>query len=176
MKILIRVAATLVVLVLVVVIIGYALPRDHQAASSAVISGAPDSVFAVITNPAGYSAWRTDVTKIEMRQADSGRVAWTEYMGSDAIPMVITASAAPNRVVSRIDSRSLPFGGTWTYNIMPVAGGSRVTIIEDGSVYNPVFRFVSRFVMGHNGTMDGYLRALGKKFGTAVEPTHGKAG
>ena len=61
------------------------------------------------------------------------------------------------------------------------SGGSVVTITEHGSVYNPVFRFVSRFIMGHTATIDGYLRALGRKFGNeptptvvaAAEPAHG---
>jgi hypothetical protein len=35
-------------------------------------------------------------------------------------------------------------------------------ITEDGEVYNPVFRFVSRFVMGHTATMDKYLADVGK--------------
>jgi hypothetical protein len=34
-----------------------------------------------------------------------------------------------------------------------------------------VFRFVSRFIMGHTATIDAYLRALGKRFGTEPIPT-----
>ncbi|HMA23731.1 MAG TPA: hypothetical protein VKP00_07045, partial [Gemmatimonadaceae bacterium] len=47
---------------------------------------------------------------------------------------------------------------------------SRVTIVERGSVYNPLFRFVSRFFMGHTATIDAYLRALGKRFGEEPVP------
>jgi hypothetical protein len=36
-------------------------------------------------------------------------------------------------------------------------------------VYNPLFRFISRYVMGHTATIESYLRALGKRFGD--EPT-----
>ena len=43
---------------------------------------------------------------------------------------------------------------------------------EDGEVYNPIFRFVSRFVMGHHATMDRYLRNLGRKFGGEQQPVH----
>ena len=38
-------------------------------------------------------------------------------------------------------------------------------ITEDGEVYNPVFRFVSRAVMGHTAMLDAYLKALGKAVG-----------
>jgi hypothetical protein len=34
-------------------------------------------------------------------------------------------------------------------------------ITEQGEVYNPVFRFVSRFVIGQNRTIETYLRDLG---------------
>ena len=50
-------------------------------------------------------------------------------------------------------------------------GGSVVTITERGSVYNPVFRFVSRFILGHTATMETYLRSLGHRFGGDVTPT-----
>ncbi len=40
------------------------------------------------------------------------------------------------------------------------AGGTRVRVTEDGEVYNPLFRFVSRFIMGHTATMDRYLDDL----------------
>jgi hypothetical protein len=45
-----------------------------------------------------------------------------------------------------------------------------VTITERGLVGNPIFRFVSRFVIGQTATMDSYLRALGKRFGEEVTP------
>jgi len=64
------------------------------------------------------------------------------------------------------------FGGTWTYEVAAVDGGSQVTITEDGWVANPLFRFLSHTVFGVHGTMDGYLKALGKRFGEAVTPEH----
>jgi hypothetical protein len=38
-------------------------------------------------------------------------------------------------------------------------------ITEDGEVYNPVFRFVSKFVMGQTATLDAYLKAMGNAVG-----------
>ena len=40
------------------------------------------------------------------------------------------------------------------------AGGSDLTITEDGEVYNVIFRFMSRFVFGHHATMDAFLKNL----------------
>ena len=44
-----------------------------------------------------------------------------------------------------------------------------VRITEDGEVYNPIFRFVSRFVFGQTRMLDAYLRALGQATGQQIE-------
>ena len=75
----------------------------------------------------------------------------------------------PRRMVGRIADPKLAFGGTWTYELAPVGGGCEVRITEDGEVYNPVFRYVSK-ATGHAGTIEKYLRALGRKFGQDVVP------
>ena len=42
-------------------------------------------------------------------------------------------------------------------------------ITEDGEVYHPLYRFMSRFVFGHTTTIDRYLTDLGRKLGHPVE-------
>ena len=78
----------------------------------------------------------------------------------------VVESVAPSRWTTRIADPDLPFGGTWTYVITPLPdGGSTLTITEHGDVSNPIYRFVSRFVIGHTATLDKYLHSLAKKFG-----------
>jgi len=48
-------------------------------------------------------------------------------------------------------------------------GVANVRITENGQVYNPVIRLMSRFVLGHTRTMDIYPYALGKATGQEVE-------
>ena len=54
---------------------------------------------------------------------------------------------------------SQPVGNTYCAS----GSGTRVSITERGEVYNPIFRFLSRFVFGHTGTMETYLRDLARK-------------
>ncbi len=42
--------------------------------------------------------------------------------------------------------------------------GSTVTVTEDGWVANPIFRFVSRLIIGHHATMDALLTQVAKTF------------
>jgi hypothetical protein len=55
--------------------------------------------------------------------------------------------------------------GTWTFEFVPEGDGTRLTITERGEVYNPIFRFMSRFVFGHTATMDAFVENLGKRIG-----------
>ena len=45
----------------------------------------------------------------------------------------------------------------------------RVTLTEAGEIYNPIFRFMARFVFGYSGTIEAYLKALHAKFGETAE-------
>ena len=80
-----------------------------------------------------------------------------------------------HRFTVRIADAKLPFGGAWTYEIAAAPGGTAVTITENGDIRNPVMRFLSRFVFGQTSTMDGVLRALGKRHGETVTPGPGIA-
>ena len=82
------------------------------------------------------------------------------------------AEQAGRRLVTKIADDSLPFGGTWTYELSrPSAGnGAVLRITENGEVKNVVFRFISRFILGQTATMDTYLRDLGRKLGETTRP------
>jgi hypothetical protein len=69
-------------------------------------------------------------------------------------------------LITKIADPKLPFGGTWTYDIAPAGDSCTLTITENGEVYNPLFRFVSRFIIGQSTTMDGYIKALDAKLGS----------
>ena len=163
--------ALIVVIAAIAFGVGYSLPENHVARRTALIPAPPDSVWRTITDIANYPSWRSDVKKVEMLRSPNGRIAWREGSGGDAIPMEMMESEPPTRLVVRIASDSLPFGGTWTYSLVPRGSGTEVTITEAGVVRHPLFRFVSRYVMGHTKTIDDYLHALGRKFGADVVPS-----
>ena len=164
-------AAGLLGILLIVVVIGALLPRDHVAAMSARITAPPSAVWAALTDPSQYPKWRKDVIDVEMLPPAPTGPAWREKSGHGSIRMVMDVADAPRRMVTRIADDNVPFGGTWECIVEPDgASFSRVSITERGSVRNPVFRFVSRFVMGHTASIDAYLRALGEHFGSEPIP------
>jgi len=160
MKWMLIVGSVLVVIILVTLIVGWSLPVKHTASRRATFATPPDAVWKVLTDVDAYPQWRSDLKKVERLPDRDGRTAWTEEGTNGRITFVVERSEAPRVLVTRIADPNLPFGGSWTYEIAPSAGGSTLTITENGEVYNPIFRVMSRFVFGHEATMTAYLGHL----------------
>ena len=164
------IVGALVVVVLIVVVIGYLLPQSHTASMSARYAASPDSLWTSLTDVSAFPKWRPGVTQVEVLPDENGQRGWREHSGSDVVTYRVVESQPPRRLVARIADDNLPYGGQWTYDLAPEGSGTHLTITEHGEVYNPIFRFVSRFFLGYTGTMDGVLRALGTKHGETVTP------
>jgi uncharacterized protein YndB with AHSA1/START domain len=161
MRIALIILGAFAVLVIIVVAVGLSLPVKHSAVGEARFRQSPAEIFAVIIDVKNFPTWRPSVKNAEMLPDSAGRKRFRET-GSDGSILYEIEQAAPNtRLVTRIADRSLPFGGSWTYELIPDGDSTILRITEDGEVYNPIFRFVSRFVMGHTATINRYLRDLG---------------
>jgi hypothetical protein len=157
---LIWIVGVVVGLIMFIVIIGFMLPQDHRATASAPINAPPEAVFATITNWQEFPTWRSGLKSISPREGGG----WIETGSNGVIPFEIVERMAPSRLVTKIADPKLPFGGTWSWTIAPDGDGCVVTIAEDGEVYNPFFRFMSRFVFGYEATMRTVLSDLRRKF------------
>ena len=165
----------IVAIVLIVVLIGAMLPQSHVAVRSAKFRRPATEMFRTITDVASAASWRKDVQRSEMLPPKDTRIAWREVSKDGAVNYEgeIVRSPAPGmagRFISRITGKNLPYGGEWITDVAERDDGSVVTVMERGEVYNPIFRFVSKFVMGHSATIDAYLRALGRHVGEEVTP------
>lgn len=132
MKWLLISGGVLAALVVVMIVIGAMLPVAHVASGSAQFAKAPPQLFAAME-------------KLTAEQLD--------------VPFDVVERQEPARLVTRIRPGQA-FGGTWTYEIVPDGAGSKLTITENGEVYNPLFRFLSRYAFGHTATIDGFLKKL----------------
>ena len=154
-------------------LIGAVVPRQHRATSTVTLPQPPDSVWKVVRDLGALPAWWPTV-KESVRQPDkNGQEVWRQTMSGWDVPLIIVESAPPRRLVTQIDtSAGGAFGGTWTYELTADSEGTKISVTEAGWIGNPIFRFLSRFVFGYYGSLDGYLKALGKHFGEAVQPAH----
>lgn len=163
MKWLFLVVGVLVVLVGLIAAIGALLPQQHSATLSARFSKPPQAVWDAISGPPD---WRSEVRTFETLPAREGRRTWKEIdQRGQAVTYEAVEESPPTLLVTRIADRDLPYGGTWIHEITPDPGGCVLTITEEGEIYNPIFRFMARFVFGYSGTIDAYMKALQAKLG-----------
>lgn len=155
----------LVSAVVLVVLIGWLLPKNHVATRVGRYRQSPETIWAAITDVDAMPSWREGLKSVKRLPDRNGLPVHLEVTSSGEMPMETIEMTPPRKLVSRIAGSKLPFGGTWTFEIAPVADGATLRITENGYVTNPVFRFVSRFVLGYTGEMEKYLRSLAKKFG-----------
>ena len=167
MRWLIGAIALVVALAAVVVAVGALLPTAHVASRSARFPAPPERVWAAITGVEEFPRWRSDVAAVSLVEAEGGGRRWREHESASrrdrGITYEVVEAAEPRRLVTRIADPELPFGGRWVFDLAPEDGGTRLTITEHGEVYNPLFRFMSRFVFGHTATIERYLASLERR-------------
>ena len=160
----------LIGLILLMAAIGAFLPKEHVATQSARFRSQPAVLWQKMTDVSKFVEWRKDVKAVVEHPGGDARAGWTEvWTHGERVPIEVKVWNPSARLVTRIAAKDLAFGGTWTYELTPAGGGTELRITENGEVYNPLFRFLSRFVFGHTATMRKYLLALGESLGEHVE-------
>lgn len=168
MKIVLIVVGAVALLVLVVVVVGALLPKHHVSSRQADFQATPEKLFALVAGP---QDWRPDVAKCEEVSDNSGRRFQRETnRHNETITYELLDVNSPHSIQRRIATPNLPYSGSWTFVFTPNAGGTNVRITEDGEVYNPIFRFVTRFILGETATIDSYLKAMGGATGQKIQP------
>lgn len=164
MKWLLIVVLSLAGLLILVVVIGALLPQKHHVTRTIVLNQPAEAVWNLISGP---PTWRPEIRNYQELPPHEGHRMWRETdKDGQTITYEAVESAPPRRLVSHIADPKLPFGGSWIYEITPTGSGCSLMITEDGEVYNPLFRFVSRFIMGHTAAIDAYLKAVQTKLGS----------
>lgn len=147
------------------VLIGALLPKGHRATLSLVTEASPERIWGLISDFEHHPKWRRQLAGIERQADQDGKPVWKEIRSDGwGLPLRVEESIAPKRQVTRIADPKAPFGGTWTFEIDREGAMTRIRITEDGEVYNPAFRFMSKF-MDQSATIREYLRALAAELG-----------
>ena len=152
-------------ILVLIALIGWLLPKEHTVTREARFHQPPEAVWKAITDIDAMPSWRQGLKSVKRLPDQNSLAAWVETTDSGVFPLETVVSQPPSKLVVRIADPKLPFGGTWTYEIAAAPPGSILRIREDGEIYNPIFRFLSRFVFGYSGTIETYLKSLSRKFG-----------
>jgi len=155
-------------ILILIALIGWLLPKEHTVTREGRFHQPPEAVWKAITDIDAMPSWRQGLKSVKRLPDQNGLPSWVETTDSGKLPFETVLSQPPSKLVVRIADPKLPFGGTWTYEITATSSGSILRIREDGEIYNPLFRFLSRFVFGYSGTIETYLKSLTKKFAEPV--------
>lgn len=159
MKWFIRLLIILGMLITSMLIIGSVLPEQHTATASHTFQSSQEQVWSVLADFSTWPTWRSDLKEIR-----SGHNTFSEVMSDgEIIEYRIEEFKTPERIVTKVITPDLPYGGSWTYELIPAGTGCTLTITEHGEVYNPMFRFMAKYLFGHTLTMNRYLDDLKKK-------------
>jgi hypothetical protein len=170
MKLFFLIVAVVFALILAVLVIGALLPKSHLASRQIILHRSPDEVYQTVRDFSAAPSWRPDLERVEMIATADNHVRFREHGEQGGITYDLIEDRPGEKIVTRIADLDLGYSGAWTYTFTKEVESTRVQITESGEVSNILFRFLSRFVFGHTGTMEKYLTALGKKFGEDVSP------
>jgi uncharacterized protein YndB with AHSA1/START domain len=172
-RVLLIIGGVLVLAIGIVLVGGALMPRTHVAASTVLIDQPVDSVWAAVSGFENLPRWWSDVQRVERVADTEGGETWTYHMSTGRMTIAVESAEPPRRLVTRIVADDdAPFGGTWTYDLVPAGDGTRVTITEDGYINNLFFRFVANAFIGVHATADSYLGSLARRFAQEIEPEH----
>ena len=159
------VAATAVVALCAVLwAIGWMLPITHTARCETRIAQPPERLFTTITDYAAHPTWRDDLERVEVVDGTPGREVIREHGAGGVLEVRVEQVEAPRVLMTRVTDPEGAFGGTWTIDLTPVQGATRVVITERGDIYSPIFRLASRTVFSVTSTMEAYEKALGRRY------------
>jgi hypothetical protein len=129
-----------------------------------------ETIYGIIHDVRRGTEWRTGLQKVEIVSGPDEPLRWRETAEWGALTFERQYDEPNRQLTHRIIDEGQGFGGTWTWEIEPLNGGSLLRIVERGSVSNPLYRFLSRYVFGHYTGLETYARDLGRRLGETVEP------
>jgi hypothetical protein len=155
-----------------VLVLGAQQPVAHTASSRATYLRPLEEVWARVADFPTWHEWNGAFTRVVREGDRDGKPCWRFEGAFGPMPMVVEASEPPERLVTRIPvDADLGFSGTWTYAFEPTAaGGTRLTITEDGRVESLLMRGFGALFLGPHDSMNALLVDLGESFGEPIEP------
>ncbi|MBS1711417.1 MAG: SRPBCC family protein [Armatimonadetes bacterium] len=145
--------------------VGAALPVGHVATVRIVVDANPSQVWALLTDVEHFPDWRKDVKSVVRKDSVGGYASWVEVTDFGEIPLTVIDQEQNVTLTAKIDGQDLKFGGTWTWELAGQGSQCEVTITERGEVYSPPFRFLSKYIFGHDRTLKAYAASLEAKLG-----------
>ena len=148
------VAALLVLTGVALYLFGRTLPEQHNASITFTVPKARALVWTALTDYAAMPQWWPAVKAVRFETTAAGAVlTWNKDVHGKEIAFRTREEAPPGRLVREIVGPDLPFGGTWTYELVADRAATRIKLTEDGFIKPPLFRAIARLFLKPDATM-----------------------
>jgi hypothetical protein len=153
MKLVLKLAGGLAVLVILLVLVAFFFPRHYRVERSAVFKAQPEKIHAQIANLRAWKTWgvwqeRDPAMTITYSDPASGVGAWSAWVSAKegSGKMTITQQT-PVLVAYALEFPDFGTKSSSTMTLTPEAGGTRVTWKDEGDLgMNPMNRWFGLFL------------------------------
>lgn len=147
---------------------GRRLPERHTSRLTVVLPAARLAVWTVITDYARMPEWWPAVKAVRLETRPAGEVwTWNQDAHGQEIAFRTQEEKVPARLVREIMGDDLPFGGTWTFELVEDGTNTRLVLTEDGFIKPPLFRAIAQYFIGLDKTMKDFATNLERRLARA---------
>lgn len=159
MKILLIVAASVLLLVILLGLAGLLLPGTRTARAERIIAAPPAAIWARWFDLAGQPKWRAGLASVKVLESSPGRERWVEQPHRG--PAIRFETARRMEGVEWTLAFSGPAEGRWTGRLEPLPNGrTRLHVEETSTVANPWLRLMARLFFDPQVFLENYLKEL----------------
>ena len=153
MKILVKILAGLALLVLLLVLVAFVLPRQYRVERARIINARPDAVWAQIGDLKAWKNWgawqeRDPQMKLTYSATSTGVGAWSAWESKrEGNGRMTVTEATPVKMTYHLEFPDMGTQSTGMIEMQPEAGGVRVIWSDTGDLgMNPMMRWVGLFL------------------------------
>ena len=162
-RVLLALAAALVVVGGIAYVDGMTLPVEHTASVTGIVPATQSKIFTLIASPAAAPTWRPAVKSVKVLLPDNGRDHWVEDLGhGQTMTFLATRSDPPVRREVLLDVPGAAYGGSWTYELSPgpSPNTTALRVTETGFIHPALYRFMMQHVFGMSHNLNQYMADL----------------
>ncbi len=158
MKLLVKILAGFAALVILLVLVAFALPRQYKIERAMVMKAKPEAVFAQVADLKAWKNWgawqeRDPGMKLSYSAQSTGVGAWSQWESAKEGngKMTITSQTA-TKVVYKLEFPDVGMSSTGSVELAADAGGTKVIWVDAGDLgMNPMNRWFGLFLDGMIG-------------------------
>lgn len=141
---------------------GVWLDPERVERRSVLLTEPPDVIWRLLVDLDTHPTWRRGVSRIERLPDYSGQAAWLEYDGAAIREVRVAEAQPPLRLVLVERSEGGP-PSAWEWDLVRVAGGSRLTVTRRVTLAAPLPRGVSGLLRLSRREVDRSLTDLAER-------------